>query len=303
MIKLLLFLANLEQKVKESKIIEVDFKKLQKEKEKYSAKIPSPTTGGKIKAGIYNIGKIAKNALDNTVGYPIVKYQNYKEKKYFKKHPDSKEPIIWNEHGSYQTIGSQRVFTKQAKKQGYHVINLKGYYLLSRKENAKKTEEQIEEFQKATKLKKPEKRNDWYKGHSTGADVGIYLAGNEKIKKYGIKHMQAVAPAPSGVEVKTFGQRLLAPLIKHEDVKKSYEARKNAVELAKRKPKVPVHVIAGKYDNLVPPSDAAYKHAEKHHIIEHPDSTHFGTSGGNKKMNQVSIDLLKYYDKKHKKAA
>ena len=61
-----------------------------------------------------------------------------------------------------------------------------------------------------------------------------------------------------------------------------------------------VDVIAGKLDNLVPPSDAVYKHAKQHYVIDHPDSTHFGTSGANDGMNKVFVDLLKKPEKKYK---
>ena len=302
MIKLILFLASLEQKVKESKIIEADFKKLQKEKSEYGAKLPSPTTAGKIKAGFYNVGKIVHNAYDNTIGYAVAKGQNRGTREFYIKNPASKDKIVYLMHGVFQNEGSQAKLGKQLKKGGYNPYHLKGKHHLKRKENAEQAFEQIDEFQKDTKLKNPSKRSDIYSGQSSGADVGIYMAGDKRIIKYGIRKVQARAPAPTGVKPKTLGQRLLIPLVP-EDSLKGDMGKRNAVELNRRKPKVPVYVVSGKYDNLVPPSDAVYKHAKKHHIIDDKDSTHFGTAGGNKKMNDIIIDLMKNPNKKYKRAA
>ena len=303
MIKLILFLATLEAKLKDKKYVEKSFDELQKERIKRAKYAPSPTTGGKLKAGFYNIGKIAKNAYDSTVGNITSMSQNRKTEKYFTAHPKSHKRIRYLKPGVFQPRGAQAPLGKQILKSGDFPIHLKGNHHLKREENVERTIDDIEGVQKRTKLYKPSERNDSYRGHSSGADVGIYMAGDKRTKKLGIKQVQAVAPAPGGVEAKTLGQRLLIPLVS-EDNLKGYIGRKNAVELNKRKPVVPVHVISGKYDNLVPPSQATYKHAKKHYVINDIDSTHFGTAGGNKKMNQISIDLMKKHDKKyHKKAA
>lgn len=302
MIRLIIFLANLEAKLKDKGYVEKEFDEVKKTREKTAKYAPSPTTTGKIKAGIKNIGKITQNAYDNTIGYFSAKTQNFSTKRHYKKTPEAEDKIVYMMHGAFQNEGSQWKMGKQLKKEGYMPYHLKGHHKLPRKENAEKAFEQIKDFQEDTELKEPSKRKDMYSGHSSGADVGIYMAGDERIKKYGIKHVQARAPAPSGIEAKTLGQKLLAPLIKEENLK-GYMGRRNAVEIEKRKPKVDVHVVSGKYDNLVPPSDAAYKHAKKHYVINDADSTHFGTAGGNKKMNEVQIDILKKHDKDYKKAA
>ncbi|GAF69310.1 unnamed protein product, partial [marine sediment metagenome] len=97
----------------------------------------------------------------------------------------------------------------------------------------------------------------------------------------------------------------LMPLAGKDDVRK-IAGKRNALEMARRKPKIPVDVIAGRYDGLVPPSDALYQHAKTHYVIDDPDSTHFGTSGVNSKMNNIFIENLKEKGKpeeKYKKKA
>jgi hypothetical protein len=301
---ILIFLADLEKKIeKEEKlVVEKSYSSLKKELAPYKQAAPKAGLGGKIKAAFYNVGKVAKNAVDNTFGYGIASYQDYKTRKHFKKNPGSEDQVVYLMHGLFQNKGSQWRLAKDLRKEGFKPYHLKGYHHLPREKDADKAFEQIDKFHKYTKLKEPQKRNDYFSGHSSGADVGIYMAGDKRIRKYGITAVQARAPAAGGIEAKTLGQKLLMPFANEDNVKKSISAKKSAVTLADRKPKVPVYVVAGKYDNLVPPSDAIYKHAKKHYIIQHPDSTHFGTSGGTSHMNEVFIDLLKP-KKAYKKAA
>jgi hypothetical protein len=230
----------------------------------------TPTFGQKVKATINNAKNIAVNAFDNSAGYGIAKYQNY------------------------QNMGSQWRLARQARKDGKIAYHLNGNHGKGLDQSVDLAFNQIEAMHKKTKLKDAEKRNDIYTGHSSGANVGLYLATDERIKKYGISHVQARAPTPTGFKVKTLGQKLITPFmdIKSEDIT-GEEGRRNVLKLhARGKPHVPVYIIAGKYDNLVTPDLAAYKHAKGMHVIDHKDSTHFGTSGVNSVMNQVFLDLM-----------
>lgn len=309
-------MADLEKRVKKEKpeeqpqeaLIETKFEDLKKEIEPYRKGMPeSPSLVARAKAAVANAANVARNAYDNTVGYAIAKGQNWKTRRHFSKDPESEDKIVYLMHGLMQNEGSQRKFGKQLRKEGFQPYHLKGNHHLSRKESAEEAFEQIEDFQRDTKLKNPSKRHDYFSGHSSGADVGIYMAGDKRIKEYGITKVQARAPAPYGIKAKRIGQKILAPLADKDDVSKS-AGKRNAVELAAREPTVTVDVIAGRYDGLVPPSDAAYQHATHHYVIDHPDSTHFGTSGVNKDMNNVFIDHLKgevgeKKKKEYKKAA
>ena len=311
MIKFIIFLADLEEKVKkekaeEVKVIEIEYDKLKKEiepKRKEVSEIPS--FGARARAAVRNVANVVRNAYDNSVGYAVAKGQNWKTRRYYRKNPGSEDRIVYLMHGLMQNEGSQRKFAKQLRKAGFQPYHLKGNHHLSRKESADKAFEQVGKLHKDTNLKDSSKRSDYFSGHSSGADVGIYMAGDKRMREYGITKVQARAPVPYGMKAKRIGQKLLAPLASKDDVKKT-AGKRNALEIAARKPTVPVDVIAGRYDGLVPPSDAVYKHAKTHYVIDDPDSTHFGTSGVNSRMNNIFIENLKekgkpeekYYKKK-----
>ncbi|MCX8147325.1 MAG: hypothetical protein N3D84_02565 [Candidatus Woesearchaeota archaeon] len=260
----------------------------------------------RIKGAIGNIKNIATNAFDNTVGYGIAKYQNWQTKRYFKANPDANTQIVYMMHGVDQNIGSQWRLAKTVHKQGKRAYHLKGHHSLPIEENVNKAFKQIEDFHRHTKLKNIDLRNDLYTGHSSGGNVGLYMATDPRVTKYGISHVQARAPTPTGFKAKTLPQRLIKLVANTapEDITKE-EGRRNVIKLHKRgEPYVPVHIVAGKYDRLVPPEITLYKHAKGIHVLEHPDSTHFGTSGVNDEINKVLLDILNYHsEKKYKKAA
>ncbi|MBI2129531.1 hypothetical protein HYU07_04795 [Candidatus Woesearchaeota archaeon] len=320
MLKLLLFFLNLEGKVKKADSsgkstavknskdtnVERTYAALQKTVEPYRAEASRPSFGGRTKAAVKNIANIARTAFDSTVGNVIAKYQDYDTKRYFKKNPGSKDPLSYLVAGFGMPKGSQRVLAGQLKKAGIRSLHLKTYHHLPRKESSEKAFEQIKKFQEEVKLKEPYKRSDSISGHSSGADLGIYMAGDKRIVDYGIKYVQARAPVPYGVNKPTMAQRAILSLSKADDPRTAL-GKRNAAEMAIRKPLVPVHIIAGKYDALVPPRDTVYGHATTHKVIDHPSSTHFGTSGANKDMNEIFIkELVGYSTKdkyKYKKAA
>lgn len=289
----------------DKKVIEAEFAALKKEIEPYQKTAPKPTFREKIKGAFSNIKNIARNAYDNTAGLVAAKYQNYQTKKYYRKEPGSDKPIVYLIHGLFQNEGSQRKLGKQLIKEGLRPYHLKGYHHLPREENAERAWKQIDNLHDYAKLKEAYKRKDVISGHSSGADLAIYMAGDKRVTEYGVKQVQARAPASSGIKPRTLAQKLLMPFAPQDNIKKSIKAKEGAIDIAKRKPYVAVTVFAGKYDNLVPPSDAAYKYAEKHIIIDDPNSTHFGTSGVNPEMNKIFIDSIKgeEYSKKYKRKA
>lgn len=278
-------------------LVEKRYDDMAREREQETKDAPKLTLGEKVRGTYHNIKNVARNAFDNTVGYGIAKYQNRKTRKSFKKGSDKK--IVYLVHGVMQNEGSQWRLAKELRKQGYEPVHLKGYHKLPRKESSDKAFEQVDKFHKKAKIKDAEKREDLYSGHSSGGDLGIYMAGDERIKKYGIKKIQARAPAPYGIKGRTIGQKVLMPLAKLDNVKKKL-GRRNALEMHERKPIVSIDVIAGKYDQLSTPADNAYKDAENYYIINHPDSTHFGTSGVNDEMNKLFVENLETKKKEKK---
>ncbi len=304
MIKVILLLANLETKVRKatkgkgnnkpnSQIVQREYKQLVEETEPYKRALPErPSFGKRVKAGVKNVGNVVRNVYANTFGNLSVYRQDYQTRSHYKKNPESKDPMADLIHGVAQTRGSLYKLGKQIRKAGYRPVFHKANHSLTEKEGAEQSFRQKDKLHKYTKLKNVPDRNDIIVAHSSGANRAIYMAGDDRIKKYGIKKIYAIAPTPTGIKPKTLGQKILMPFVSKENVKYD-EGKRAAVDLSSRRPKVPVHVIAGRYDSLVPPKDAAYKHAEEHYVIEHPDSTHFGTSGVNPEINDLIIDLIK----------
>jgi len=271
---------------------EQSYERLRRGKERTAQSLSKSSLTERLKSFAGNVKNIGRNAVDNTLGFVVAKNQNRQTRKFFRKKPTSNEKIIYLMHGLFQNEGSQWRLGRELGKGGKHPYHLKGNHSLPPERNADKAFDQIEEFHKEAKLRNVPKRRDQFSGHSSGADMGIYMAGDDRIKEYGIAEVQARAPAPSGLEAKTLGQKLLMPIIGENENAKTKKGKKNALKMASRRPKVPVYVVSGKYDTLVRPSDATYKHAEKHYVITSHDSTHFGTSGGNEEMNKLFVNFL-----------
>ena len=280
---------------------------------------PKATYGEKVKGFIRNMKNITVNGYDNTVGYMIAKRQNEETRQAIKDNPEGKEKVVYLMHGMLQNQGSQHRLAAKLKEKGYLPYHLKGYHHLPLKEKVKKINEQIEELYhdpdtlrgKGTKpVQIAPYREAIWSGHSSGADTGIYYAQTNNVNKYNIKQIQARAPVPSGIGDKplTMGQKMIMMLASGDDVR-SKKGKAQAVQMHQGVPKVPVYVFAGKYDQLATPDATLYKHAAKHYIIDHPDSSHFGTSGVNDTMNEVFAENIEkgatnefqdYHDRKRK---
>ncbi len=250
-----------------------------------------------------NVYNLARNAYDNTLGYFTAKRQNRETEAHFKKNPKSDKKIVYLMHGVAQNIGSQWRLGEALQKEGYMVYHLAADHNKKREEVAEKAFKDIKDFHKKTGIKTPAQRNDHFSGHSSGADAGIFMAGDEKILKTGIKHVQARAPVPFGLKIDNISQRLVGMVasLEHDDVGNSPTARKNAIAMAKREPNVPVYIVAGEYDNLALPKGTAYPHAERHFVIKDKNSSHFGTSGANSEMNSIMAHLHRYFEDNQKR--
>ncbi len=264
--------------------------------EKARERMPGPRKL-KEKAGTMfrNVRNMTVNAIDNTVGLPIAHYQNWKTAHYLKKHPDTKNPILYLMHGLAQNIGSQWRLASQARDIGLHPYHLKGKHHLGDEGAAKDAFHQIEHLHHDTHLTEPHRRKDYFSGHNSGGNVGIEMAGDEKIKKYGIHHVQARAPTPHGFKkAQTIEQKAAGMIIdiEGENIGKSKTAREAALRRHEREPHVPVYIVSGREDALVPPDDTVYKHAKGYHVLKHPHATHFGTSGAHKEVNKKTLELL-----------
>lgn len=259
----------------------------------------------RVKATFRNIPNIVRNTYDSTVGYGIASYQNFSTTRAVKKNPKQSVGYVMN--GLAQNIGPGHRRGKELKNAGLSPYHLKSNHYEPIEKAHELTIKQIKEFHKKANVTEPDKRNDHIIGHSSGGNYAIYAAGDERIKKLGIKYAQAIAPTPYGIKVRTIGQKLMGAVVdlSVDDVSKSKVARENALKMARRKPVISVDVVAGRYDGLVPVEDTAYKYADKHTIIHHPKSTHFGTSGSNGEINKILVDLImdqraRYRNKEYK---
>lgn len=304
----------------EAGIIEVDmsqqkrsqfeqaYKAIKKEQAELAKELPRPSLDERIKSATKNIPKLARNLYDNTIGFPIALFQNYKTKKYFKKHSlDNQTSLVHAVPGLFQNIGSQQKYAKQLNKAGFKVLHHPGNHHLGRKGSVEKLKESIDQFFTKTGIKEAAKKagydpNKYIKnlnhlatGHSSGADVLIDAA--EDLYKLGIKAIQARAPAYYGVGKKTLGQKLLFPLAGKSDfpdynAKLREEIAKQAKYVKRAQKNVPIHVVAGEDDGLITLPEALVEGA-RHYIVRGKDTTHFGTSGGTKSVNQQFVKHLR----------
>ena len=299
-IKLILYLMGVEDTVKDTpsnkeEVAEKEYQRLEETTKSAKDSAPKPSFTSRARSFGRNVANVAKNAFDNTAGLGVAKYQNYKTAKEMKKGADGK--VVYLMHGVAQNQGSQWRLAKELQKEGYKPYHLKAKHRKPRKEIADDAFGQIDKFHNKAGIEEAVNRADHFSGHSSGGDIGIYMAGDDRMKKYGIKSVQARAPAPYGVKPKTLGQKALIPALASHDNLSTPAGKRNAVEMDGRKPKVPVQIYAGKNDQLVRPKDAYWKHANNIYVVDHPDSTHFGTSGANKTMNK---HFVKELSRKHK---
>lgn len=261
---------------------------------KFQAAAPKPKGSERFKAAIGNIKNLATSAIDNTVGYAIAKHQNYKTKNYFANTGGNEnDKIVYLMHGVFQNQGSQWRYAKQLQKEGYKVVHLKGNHLKTREHSVNEAYRQIQNFHERAKIKDPKKIKAYFSGHSGGADTGIYMAADERSKKYNIQAVQARAPAPYGIKPRTIGQKILMPFVSGDDIT-TFMGKKGAIDMYNKQPIVPVDIVAGYSDGLVTPQDAYYDKAMGHYILPPgANSTHFATSGVNNNANKYFVSHMK----------
>ena len=281
---------------------ETAYKRLRKELKPLEDRAPArPGPGDLLKAAIGNVKNVANNTFDNTVGYVIAQAQNYRTKRHYKNNPESKDTEVVLIPGLFQNKGSQWRLARDLREAGHQPYHLKNNNGKPKKERERLAFKQLDDLIAYTGAKNHDRI---ISGHSDGASLAVGMATYKDVgSKYRIRAVQARAPSTHGIHGKyTPGQALLIPFAANDNVKKSLYAREGAVEHARKKPRVPVHIVAGEYDGLVTPKDAVYKHAAGYHLVRGPDSTHFGTSGSNAEMNAKFVrhidDLVKNYNKK-----
>ncbi|MFH1053698.1 MAG: hypothetical protein V1740_04770 [Candidatus Woesearchaeota archaeon] len=295
-----------EQKTIDELVTEQTYGQIKKAYADERANAPEASAREKRKGFMRNILNITKNAYYNTVGNLMAQSQNERTRRSIRANPEGKEKLVILKPGIYQTIGSQAALGRKLIRKGYLVYHVPGDHHLTLDQNTDRTFEHIEDLftdpmsnrGKGSKKKKVGPyREIILTGHSSGANVFAYLAGDKRVHDYNIKKVQARAIAATGIgEKPTLGQRLLLPLAEGDNPK-TKRGRENIIYMHRRKPLIPVQVVVGKYDDLVPPRDGIYKYASNHYLIDHPDSTHFGTSGVNDTMNDVFVNLLEREEK------
>ncbi len=258
--------------------------------------------GQRARTAIGNVKNIANNAVDTVVGRPISSMYNWQTRRFLKKNPEAKQEIWYTEHGSAQGKHNQWRLMREGRKQGKLMYGLSANHSKGHEHTTDQSFDQIYNLHKKTGLKNPERRRDKYMGHSSGANTGLYMATDPRIKGTGIKEVHGVAATPHGIAADTIERRLMGLVTNIDyDRKDKAKGQKAATELYKRgKPFVDVYMSTGKADGLVKPEDINYRHAKGMKVIDHKDSTHFGTSGSNSRINKILVDMMANPDKHYK---
>ncbi len=264
----------------------------------------------KLKEKIDDSGaEIAKdfmnNAYENTVGYVRAKFHNWKTRREVKKNPEeAKEKRL---HilvpGLVQNEGAMRKLAKQIEERGDLAYIARAKHgitdIKSIEERSENIYEAMDTFKEKTGMSDEEfkKMKKTLVGHSSGADVGYFIAGDERAReKYGIEDIVAIAGTGGGIEMRTPIQRAFAKLVpsaKEDDPNTSRGARENIIKLYERKPKVPVYSVQSEGDRLINRKGmrVPYQHSANEVVIEGDNIGHFRTSGQHKETNAIVIDL------------
>lgn len=260
----------------------------------------------RVKTAIYNLPIQVRNAYDNTAGYGIAKYQNFKTTKDLKKNPNKNIGYVIN--GLAQNIGPGWRRSKELKEIGLLPYHLKSHHSEPLKKAHEKVLDQIKKLHQKAGVTEPYKRHDSAVGHSSGGRYLTYARKDPRTRDLGIKTYQKIASPDYGMRMNKLSHRLMGLVVdlSSDDVTKSKLAREEAVEMYGRKPapRTSMESVAGDHDGLVDIKDTVDPHVDKHHILHHQKSTHFGTSGSDRDINKMLADLLMAqradYDKKYK---
>ena len=281
-------------------VTEQSFDQLQAEYKAAKDQAPKTTFGQKVKGFIKNMYNIPVNGLYNTIFYPIAMFQNAKTRKEIRNNPDGKEPVVYLQAGVMQNMGAQARAASYWRKKGFLPYHIKGYHHLPAKEKREKHFEQIHGLyhdrnslrgKGSKQMQVAPYREAVWDGHSSGADSGIYLAQDSRVEKYKVRRIIARAPVPTGLGDRplNIAQKAIMMIASGDDTR-TLKGKKAALTMHERPPKVPVDVYSGKYDMLAVPYSNIYKYASSTNLIDHPSSSHFGTSGVNRTMNATIID-------------
>ena len=219
---------------------------------------------------------------------------------YLKKHPDTDKTIVWISPGLEMGVRTMWRLGREFIKKGMLPIYHQYVYGDSREDKADSLIEHMQEVEKETGLKDMHLRNDAIFGQSAGGIMAIYMCGDPRISKYGINPLddkdlltvQAIAPPLYGIRFETIPQKLVGLFLGVAENAETEKGRREAVNLFRRKRLVPYTVYSGLNDRLVRPRESYDPQAAQNITIKHLDSTHFGTSGGNKNMNTIFADAV-----------
>lgn len=270
----------------------------------------------RARTAINNIPVQIKNAYGLTIGYGLAKGQNFTTTRALKKDPALSVGYVIN--GNCQNIGPGYGRGKALKKRGLLPYHLKNYDNEPLPVAHRKVLGQVKGFHNKVGITDTDayKRHDSLVGHSYGGKYGRYASTNSDTYDHGIKTIQAIASPNYGMKLNKLSHKLLGLFMdmSSDDVKRSRKAREEAVKLYNRKPVkgISIEGVAGDHDGLVNIKDTVDPYLHKHHVLHHPKSTHFGTSGSEMEINEILADLLmaqranyekKYRGKEYKLAA
>jgi hypothetical protein len=296
-------------KVEEARI-NSEFAKIQKILEPERLKQAKPTTKQRFVAGTRNTINILRAIYDKMFCGQLPEKNNKYTIEYLKENPKTDKDIVWIIPGLAMGMRTQWRLGRELIKQGLLPIHTEFIYQDPREEKMEAWIKKAKELQKETGLKNMHKRTDCIIGHSAGAIMTIYISCDKRSSKYGINPVdkndsltvQAIAPPIYGISHETFPQRIIQTILGPAENADSLKGRERAIEMYKKKARIPYTVYSGLDDRIVRPCDSYDPHAAKRILIEHPDSTHFGTSGGNPNMNRIfALACLERYKSKMNK--
>ena len=188
------------------KVVYYDFQTAQKINEDYRAMTKRlaaartqseerPTTVKLLDAAVSNVRHMVRNAVDNTAGYPIAKWQNKQTAKYLKHHPNTDKYVVDLIPGLFQNIGSQHRYARVLQGRGHLPNHIHPNNGRPEPERVARMVGQYDSLEKRTGAKP----HRIISGHSDGAALAIKMVqgyeGRERVMRYKIQCVQARAPS------------------------------------------------------------------------------------------------------------
>lgn len=258
------------------------------------ADIDEASGKSRLEAFLSNPENFVRNAIFNTLGYPVAKAQNKISLDYLKQHPDTYRQIVYMMVGIKQNEGANALLAEEFYNRGKIPIHLKPNHNLPLEDRVPDMIRQIKSIQNKVKLVNPKARMDTATGHSSGGRNVTMLSREPDAVKYGINAgVVAVASTHYGMKVNRLGQKLIG--LVHdiaEDNIGDYKTRSEIAAFSKKDVHVPVYQVGGFSDGLVPAKNVADDKAAMHFVLRGRHSTHFGTSGVRQDNNAKIADIV-----------